>query len=53
MHSVILMSVKTAVNDESSGEHAYIPKEIVSAPLYMWHIRIWLKFTPSVEHSMQ
>ena len=53
MHSVIFISVKTAVNDESSGEQAYIPKEMVSAPLYMWQIRIWLKFTPSVEHSMQ
>ena len=43
MHSVIFMSENTAVKDDSSGEQAYMPKEISSAPSYMWQMRIWLK----------
>ena len=47
------MSVNTAVKEDSSGEQAYTPKRMASAPAYMWQMRIWLKLTPSVEHSMQ
>ena len=35
IHSVIFISVNTAVNDDSSGEQAYTPKLISSAPAYM------------------
>ena len=30
-----------------------MPKRMASVAAYIWHTRIWLKFTPSVEHSMQ
>lgn len=39
-HSVTSMWVKTAVKEESSGLHAYTPKEILPAPSHIWHTRI-------------